>query len=254
VEHSSVDIVQEINRIIKSAGQIVAEKYHAADSSFQTKVDGSPVTLADQASHDFLVSQLCSVINVPIVSEEGAEATWKTAERYWLIDPLDGTKGFLKRTGEFSINIALMEGVSPVLGFISQPVSGDIYWAAKGKGAFKNGAAISNRSERSQLIALTSASHLKDSDLELLKSHNVGKHISMGSALKFCYLAEGIADLYIRFGPTMFWDTAAGQIIAEEAGCIMQDLTTRKKKVYPLGASFTNGPFVAMRSDIDLGI
>ncbi|HEX4924052.1 MAG TPA: 3'(2'),5'-bisphosphate nucleotidase CysQ [Bdellovibrionales bacterium] len=244
-------LLENIIEIMKEACAIVKTAYEAPEQLHTAKADGSPVTAADMLSHEFLVGELAKLERIPVVSEESDAHDTKNASRYWCVDPLDGTKGFVSRSGDFSINVAIIENERAVFGCIGRPLTGDIYWASRGEGAFKNGAAIRNeRAGAGELTALTSSSHLKEGDLELLRAFGIGKRVAMGSALKFGLLAEGAADLYVRFGPTMFWDTAAGQILVEEAGCRMLELESRRPMSYPPSRQMKNEGFVVFRSSL----
>ena len=230
----------------KKAGDAVLEIYGSA-FSFEQKEDRSPLTLADRRSHDLIAGQLNSrqAGKLPILSEEGRDIHYgerKAWEYYWLVDPLDGTKEFIKRNGEFTVNIALMHRDRPVMGVILVPVKDILYFAFEGTGAFKlsGTSALKSRISFEELIgaavrlplktatgagtftAIASRSHMSgetSSFLEELKKEHGGIEIvSAGSSLKFCLVAEGAADIYPRFAPTMEWDTAAGQAIVEQAG------------------------------------
>lgn len=215
---------------IKAAGQAIMKVY-AQDFTVTEKADASPLTLADQKSHDILTAYLRSRYPFPILSEEGRDipygerAQWET---FWLLDPLDGTKEFVNRNGEFTINIALINKGKPAIGVIYVPINDVLYYASIGQGAYKveRGATtrlpLSLAPRPSRLTVVGSRSHagkeLQDYLAHLREKFGDLDFISAGSALKFCLVAEGKADLYPRLGPTMEWDTAAGQLIVEEAG------------------------------------
>ncbi|OAT32990.1 3'(2'),5'-bisphosphate nucleotidase [Buttiauxella ferragutiae ATCC 51602] len=192
------------------------------------KSDDSPVTAADIAAHTIILKGLQALTpEIPVLSEEDPQ-TWETRQhwqRYWLVDPLDGTKEFLKRNGEFTVNIALIENGKAVMGVVFAPVLNVMYSAAEGK-AWKeeNGARnqIHVRDARPPLVVI-SRSHGDDELKEYL--HQLGEHqtTSIGSSLKFCLVAEGQAQLYPRFGPTNIWDTAAGHAVAAAAGAHVHD-------------------------------
>ena len=192
------------------------------------KSDDSPVTAADIAAHTIILKGLQALTpEIPVLSEEDPQ-TWETRQhwqRYWLVDPLDGTKEFLKRNGEFTVNIALIENGKAVMGVVFAPVLNVMYSAAEGK-AWKeeNGvrSQIHVRDARPPLVVI-SRSHGDDELKEYL--HQLGEHqtTSIGSSLKFCLVAEGQAQLYPRFGPTNIWDTAAGHAVAAAAGAHVHD-------------------------------
>ncbi|HHH36969.1 MAG TPA: 3'(2'),5'-bisphosphate nucleotidase [Gammaproteobacteria bacterium] len=222
--------------IAREAARRILAIYHS-DFAVQAKDDKSPLTEADMAAHRAIVAGLETLTpEVPVLSEESAaipfaqRAAWR---RYWLVDPLDGTKEFIKRNGEFTVNIALIEDHAPVLGVIVVPVSGLCYYAARGEGAFRQEAGGNAQPIRvrpldlSRLVVAGSRSHVGP-ELEgflqrLAERHGAPEFISMGSSLKFCLVAEGRADLYPRLGPTSEWDTAAAQCIVEAAGGIVTD-------------------------------
>lgn len=225
--------IEKIVEIARQAGAAILEIY-ATDFSVETKGDDSPLTKADMASHKIIVSALEALTpEIPVLSEESAEIpfdTRKTWDRYWLIDPLDGTKEFIKRNGEFTVNIALIEGDKPVLGVVHVPVSGVSYYGTSDGGAFRQDAgevpqAIQVQSSHRRPVQVAgSRSHAGEalqSYLEKLGDHEV---VSMGSSLKLCLVAEGKADIYPRLGLTSEWDTAAAQAVVEAAGGKVTDM------------------------------
>jgi len=219
--------IQAILDITKDAGKEILKIYQKSDFSgvVSFKGDNSPLTLADEAAHKVIVKQLSELYpDIPIISEEGSDISYEIRrdyETFWLVDPLDGTKEFINRNGEFTVNIALIEGKRPVAGFIYAPVLDTFYYGCEGE-AFKmksgNKSAIMVNNSKTGRIAVRSKSHASDEEEEVLSKYNVVDSISVGSSLKFCMVAEGKADIYYRHGPTMEWDTAAGQAILEAAG------------------------------------
>lgn len=238
----------------RAAGEILA--VYAGAFSVQAKQDDSPITEADRRAHRVILEELRRGGPHPILSEEGRLPPYVERRRwpaYWLVDPLDGTKEFVKRNGEFTVNIALIALRQPVLGVVYAPVLGLLYFAARGLGAFRaegvDPAArdllararplprlasvfpgrIPRRRQRIPLTALASRSHPSarwERCLEALRRvYPEVRVIPLGSALKSCFVAEGRADLYLRFGTTMEWDTAAAQAVVEQAG--------RRVCVYP---------------------
>lgn len=195
--------------------------------SVEYKEDSSPLTEADSASHRVIAAGLPAIApGVPVISEEGDSVPFEARrgfERFWLVDPLDGTKEFIKRNGEFTVNIALIENGAPVLGVVYAPAAGLMYFAERGRGAFRERAGEAPARIRSGLAgtgirAVVSRSH-PDAHVEaFLKGYDVSSRVEAGSSLKFCIVAEGRADLYPRFGETWEWDTAAGHAVAAEAG------------------------------------
>ena len=228
--------VSSLGEIAIEAGKAILDIYHHADFSqiVDFKADDSPLTTADKASHLVIMDRLSSKYpHIPIISEEGkniAYATRKGWEYFWLVDPLDGTKEFIKRNGQFTVNIALVHQGKPVVGVIYTPVTEELYLAVKEgyaedlkAGAYKqqlpaNPVPIQVNDKKQNLIAVRSSSHASEEEEGLLNRYGVTESISKGSSLKFCMVAEGKADIYYRHGPTMEWDTAAGQAVVECAG------------------------------------
>lgn len=213
-------------RIAQEAGAKIMAVYHSADFAVEHKDDNSPLTAADLASHHHIVDSLTALTpQFPVLSEESAQlpfserSQWQT---YWLVDPLDGTREFVKRNGEFSILIALVHNHTPILGVVHAPALDETWFAHQGSGAFKQASGetfpISTRTTGTPLKVMGSKSHrdpLMPQFLERIGEHD---YAVMGSILKACLVAEGSADIYPRLGPTSEWDTAAAQIIVEEAG------------------------------------
>lgn len=211
--------------------------YSQAEVATTYKEGGSPLTSADIASHEVIVNHLQRLTpNVPVLSEEsksvpyGERRAWRT---FWLLDPLDGTKEFIKRNGEFTVNIALVEDRRPVLGVVHAPALNVTYFAAHGVGAFKQTTRnrirqIAARSlERTRLKVVVSRSHESEDVKRLLDRMEPFERLTMGSSLKICLVAEGEAHLYPRLGPTMEWDTAAAQCVVEVAGGTITDLSSQ---------------------------
>jgi 3'(2'), 5'-bisphosphate nucleotidase len=218
-------LLEDVLAISVEAGHRIM-KIYAADIAVTHKEDDSPLTQADLAAHRHIVEALQKLTPaIPVLSEEAADIPYATRSawtRYWLVDPLDGTKEFIKRNGEFTVNIALIESGSPTLGVVHAPALDVSYLAAQGLGAFrergKTREPIRTRSTPAKPCMVVSKSH-RDAALEAFLSR-APEHdaVSRGSSLKFCLVAEGSADLYPRTGPTSEWDTAAGQCVAEQAG------------------------------------
>lgn len=231
-------VIETINQIAIEAGNAIMEIYakDASEQGIEHKEDHSPLTLADKAANQVIVKNLQKhFANIPIISEEEKNIDFehrKNWERFWLVDPLDGTKEFIKRNGEFTVNIALVERGLPVLGVIYAPVLGALYYGDKNKGAFKAMEGVTkniNVSHHSEpKIAVGSRSHQSLQDQEALSRLGIKEMVSMGSSLKFCLVAEGKADIYIRTQPTMEWDTAAGHAIVLAAGGNVNGLTYNK--------------------------
>ncbi len=205
------------------ANTAILDIYRRGDFSIEAKSDQSPLTLADKASHNAIVAAL-DATGLPILSEEGNAVPFEERsgwEYFWMIDPLDGTKEFIKQNGEFTVNIALIHLGRPVLGVVTVPVMGTLFHAVKGKGSFKDGEAISTQKRNfneAGLKIVASRSHLSSETEAFIDQFEGPEIVSKGSSLKLLMVAEGEADLYPRYAPTMEWDTAAAQIIVEEAG------------------------------------
>ncbi len=225
--------LDDARALAKQAGEKILEVYDT-EFSVEEKDDKSPLTAADMASHNTIVAGLTALTpDIPILSEESAKipyqerAGWQT---YWLIDPLDGTKEFIKRNGEFTVNIALIHDGVPILGVVHVPVSGVTYAACEGKGSIKETPGegeqpISVRKLADGPVAVVgSRSHQGDSLKAFLAKLGDHEIISMGSSLKICLVAEGAADIYPRLGLTSEWDTAAAHCVVEQAGGSLTDL------------------------------
>jgi len=227
----------------EEAGRAILEVYDTADFGVEIKSDYSPLTIADKKSHETIVEFL-GITNIPILSEEGAEIPYEVRKNWnelWIVDPLDGTKEFIKRNGEFTVNIALVRNGIPVLGVIHVPVKGVTYWGCDtlGSGKIVYDESIEKETEAVNdrpYIVVGSRSHMSPETEqyinELKNKHGEIELVSMGSSLKICLVAEGEADEYPRFAPTMEWDTAAGHAIAKFAGKTFIDWTTKKEMTY----------------------
>lgn len=237
------------------AGEKIMEVYGSASFDIQYKEDDSPLTRADQASHETIETCL-EKSGIPLLSEEGADIAYEIRSHWknlWVVDPLDGTKEFVKRNGEFTVNIALVQDGFPVMGIIYVPVSRELYFALKGQGAFKTvvqKSAVAPAHLVQQAVRLNISKGVNGNICRIVASRShqspeTEKYIeekkqqytqidlvSKGSSLKFCLVAEGLADCYPRYAPTMEWDTAAGQIIVEETGKTLIDLSTHERMRY----------------------
>jgi len=233
---------EKLEKIALEAGKKILEIYND-EKSFKVvdfKADDSPLTLADKASH-FVIDRLLkeSFPNIPILSEEGKSIPFSERSKwdeFWCVDPLDGTKEFIKRNGEFTVNIALIKGKYPVAGIIYSPVLKTLYYGNIEEGVaymVKDGkkAALKVNNKETKRIAVQSRSHASGEE-EVLGKYDVVGNISVGSSLKFCMVAEGKADIYYRHGPTMEWDTAAGQAILEAAGGTVSRIDTDERFYY----------------------
>ena len=236
------------------AGKEIMRVYQDPRQNFaiEVKSDKSPLTRADKVAHKCIVRHL-SETGIPILSEEGAHLPYeerKEWHRLWVVDPLDGTKEFIKKNDEFTVNIALVEDGSPVLGVILVPVTGVVYFGIVGFGAWKGTVSNSSKEktqvrenlpiegevEKGSFTIVASRSHMSPETeqyiAQMRREHKVVQLISSGSSLKICLVAEGKANVYPRFAPTMEWDTAAGDAIARAAGREVVDAKTEKPLVY----------------------
>jgi len=228
-------LLPEIVALARAAGQVVMKVY-SGDFDVRAKKDATPVTVADEESEQLILAALKKLTpGIPVASEEqmSAAGVWTQApSRFWLVDPLDGTREFASRNGEFSVNIGLVDGGRPILGAVHGPTS-DVTWGAAGPGTAAvwrgNAAPKPIRARRTPpdgAIVLESRSHGDRAALDaFLGEHKIGGRKQSGSALKFGLLAEGEADLYPRFGPTMEWDTAAGHAVLNAAGGRIETLS-----------------------------
>jgi 3'(2'), 5'-bisphosphate nucleotidase len=246
-------LAESLLPIAARAGAAIMRVYGDSNFAVQRKEDNSPLTLADLESQRVILAGLAAVTpDVPVLSEESAQAPWterQTWSELWVVDPLDGTREFVKRNGEFTVNIALVRAHEPVLGLVAAPALGLLYWGAAGVGAFSHhrGAArlpIQVSARHQPLRVVGSRSHASAATTEYLTK--LGPHVlvGLGSSLKFCLVAEGNADLYPRFGPTSEWDTAAGQAILEAAGGQVTRLDGHRLR-YNCRESVINGDFLA---------
>lgn len=227
---------------------------YAEDFDVQHKADHSPLTRADLAAHRVIADGLRRITpDVPLLSEEGAATPWATRQEwhtYWLVDPLDGTREFVKRNGEFTVNIALVQDHRPVFGVIQAPVTGTVWHAEAGRTALRRDGQT-DRELRVRMPATAplrvaaSRSH-RDPRTEAVLAQLPGcQEVALGSSLKFCHIAEGQLDVYPRFGPTSEWDTAAGQCILEAAGGALLAPDGRAFR-YNRRESLLNGDFIAL--------
>ena len=246
-----------IEQAIKGAyaGGLEILMVYGTEFTVDVKADKSPLTEADRRAHNKIMEFLEGT-GIPILSEEGKHLPFeerKAWNEFWLVDPLDGTKEFVKRNGEFTVNIALIRNGVPVSGVIYVPVKDEMYLGIEGKGAFKidnyssvhashtdlsdllsKGDKLPKEGDKTKFKMVGSRSHMSDETLEyfekMKQQHGDVEMVSMGSSLKLCLVAEGVANVYPRFAPTMEWDTGAGDAIARNAGCVV----TEKDEVTPL--------------------
>ena len=222
---SQIDI-QDIVTIAKEAGNGITQVYKQ-DFEVEYKQDNSPLTLADKKANDIIEDGLNKLsVNFPILSKEDNDIPYEDRNHwvyFWLIDPLDGTKEFVKKNDEFTVNIALIYKDTPVLGVVYAPALDVCYWAKQGEGAFKDGEKLPLKigKQRKTYKIVASRSHMSDETQAFIDTIDTSKKkelISIGSSLKICLVAEGEADIYLRLAPTMEWDTGAAHAIAIESG------------------------------------
>jgi 3'(2'), 5'-bisphosphate nucleotidase len=251
MKYALCDLVDTVAALARAAGERILRVYDT-DFDVSQKEDRTPVTAADLAAHAVINAGLARLTpQLPLLSEESGpvpfaeRASWT---RYWLVDPLDGTREFIKRNGEFTVNIALVDEGEAVLGVVYVPVTRVCYMACRGAGAFRQDPgrapqAIHVRTYRSGRVTVAgSRSHGGEALQAYLQRLGDYELVSLGSALKSCLVAEGKADLYPRFGPTSEWDTAAAQCIVEEAGGRVTD-TRMQRLRYNAKESLINPSF-----------
>jgi 3'(2'), 5'-bisphosphate nucleotidase len=245
-------LLPEIVALADRAGAVIL-KHYQGEVAVRAKADASPVTAADEAAEAVILARLAELTpEVPVVAEERVAAGHVPdvdAGAFWLVDPLDGTKEFVNRKGEFTVNIALIEGREPILGVVLAPALRQAWWGARGKGAKARDAEghsrkiAARRAPAGGLVAIASRSHRDAETQAFLDQAGITECISAGSSLKFCLVAEGKADLYPRFGRTMEWDTAAGHAVLSAAG---GRVTTRDGDPFLYRKpGFENPPFIA---------
>jgi len=225
-------LVTKIKDISIDAGKNILDIYNSG-YSVEHKDDRSPLTEADMISHNIICKHLAEITpDIPVLSEESSHIPYEkrqTWQRYWLVDPLDGTREFIKRNGEFTVNIALVENHNPVLGVVHVPVNDVTYFAYDSGGACKQvndqapGKITTRKTNPSKITVTGSRSHGSARQQAFIKKLGDVEVFAIGSSLKFCMVAEGRVDIYPRFGPTSEWDTAAAQCIVEEAGGLVVD-------------------------------
>ncbi|SDB83278.1 3'(2'),5'-bisphosphate nucleotidase CysQ [Williamwhitmania taraxaci] len=239
------------------AGYLIMEVYNSDDFQVNLKSDATPLTLADRKAHEE-IKNLLGKTRIPVLSEEGRDIIFDERrgwEYFWMVDPLDGTKEFIKRNGEFTVNIALIYKQFPIMGIVYVPVSGELYFGQNTHGAYKkegvtpsltasftfeellNGSMVLPCSETPPVYTVVgSRSHMsKETEQfmgKLKEQHGEISFLSRGSSLKMCMVAEGKADVYPRLATTSEWDTAAGQAVAEAAGCEVVDFDSRERIMY----------------------
>ena len=249
--------VIDINKIIDiahRAGERILQIYNKESFDYQLKIDNSPLTEADIAAHNIIVQQLKEITpTIPILSEESSDITWKERKQwecFWLVDPLDGTKEFIKKNGEFTVNIALIYQQDPIIGVVYAPVLKETWVGERGKPAKKieqdivRTIKVKPHKKGEVLKVVGSRSHAGDSLNNFL--NKLGKHeiVSMGSSIKLCLVAEGKAHVYPRLGPTSEWDTAAAHAVVNAAGGEVINSETQTPLKYNTKDSLLNPYFI----------
>lgn len=232
----SARIAEALVALVREGGRI-AFAHHGKIERVDAKADLSPVTAADLAVDAYLHGALVAQWpRIPVVTEERAEThvAARTGGRFFLVDPIDGTKEFVKERGEFTVNVALIENGVPVAGAVCAPAAGRLFFGALGGGAFEEGFANGRRRtirparpDNNALAVVASRSHMTAETEAFVRANAVGRFAQAGSSMKFCLLAAGEADLYPRFGPTMEWDTAAGHAVLLAAGGKVEEISGR---------------------------
>lgn len=226
----------------EEACKVILEVYHSDNFQAEVKGDNSPLTLADKKAHN-VIERILQSSNLPILSEEGKSISYdarKTWTYFWMVDPLDGTKEFLKRNGEFTVNIALIYNGEPVLGVVAVPVTGDVYYGSKDSGAFlkQDGKEIKLVQRpgldltQPGLRVVASRSHMNEETQAFIDKLKTPTLVSSGSSLKFMLVAEGKADVYPRYAPTMEWDTAAAHAVVNAVGLKVLEVGKDRELVY----------------------
>ena len=251
--HDTSSLILLASNAAIEAGAAIMDVYNS-EIKVDLKDDRSPLTEADRRAHAIIAKTL-ELTNLPLLSEEGRSIPFEERQNwdtYWLVDPLDGTKEFIRRNGEFTVNIALMKGNYPIAGVIYVPVKNILYFGIEGHGGYKAEGVNSTFNSYQEILDNASNLPMNDSNRpftivgskshpspetqeyieEQEKRYNSVEIISMGSSLKLCLVAEGVADVYPRFAPTMEWDTAAGQAIVEASGSSVISWTNKQRMPY----------------------
>lgn len=223
----------------KAAGDAIMDIYHSHRFEIELKNDNSPLTLADKSGHEIITSYL-NTTDLPVLSEEGAKIPYeerKSWETFWIVDPLDGTKEFIKRNGEFTVNIGLVQNSIPIFGVVYAPAVEKLFYGGLEMGAFLIHEGLTERLYKSDqdtetVRIVASRSHLNQETQNFISSFKDVETVSMGSSLKFMALAEGKADYYPRFAPTMEWDTAAAHAIVAAMGFSVKEPKSGNSLVY----------------------
>ena len=252
-------MIDTLIELATQAGVVIRRIYESGNFNTAFKSDNSPVTSADEEANELILGVLRQQYpEIPAVSEE-TENRVLHQEKFFIIDPLDGTKGFLNKTNNFTVNIALIENCKPTMGVIYSPMSGELFYTSTGLESFKYNFLTKNQKVklsgelrgRDKIMLITSENNFTQRESKVFKDELEHDVLKIGSSIKFCKLAEGTADVYPRFGRTMEWDTAAGHAILKYAGGTLIDLKTKKELTYGK-KNYENGSFLALRESKDI--
>ena len=252
-------MIDTLIELATEAGTVIRQIYESGNFNTSLKRDNSPVTTADEDANELILKGLSQKFpKIPAISEESENRVIEK-ERFFIIDPLDGTKGFLNKTNNFTVNIALVDNCKPAVGVIYSPISGELFYTSKSLESFKYNFLKKTRkiklsgqlSGREGVMLITSENNFLGRESEVFKEKLEHSVLKIGSSIKFCKLAEGIADVYPRFGRTMEWDTAAGHAILKYAGGTLLDLNTKKELTYGK-KNYENSSFIALRDSKDI--
>jgi 3'(2'), 5'-bisphosphate nucleotidase len=251
------NLLSKIIEISRVAGDEILDIYGSEEFKVTSKADDSPLTKADIASHKIIKEALNKISpSIPILSEEESEISFKKRslwKKYWLVDPLDGTKEFINRNGEFTVNIALIENNKSTMGVVHIPCKKETFFGDLEDGSFiidenNNIDRLNINMKNDEQILLVSRSHLNEDQRRFLADQNEFTVMNRGSSLKFCLVASGIADVYIRLGPTSEWDTAAGEAVVKSAGGIVMNID-RSEIRYNEKSHYKNKYFIAAKNE-----
>ena len=251
-------MIDTLIELATEAGMVIREIYESGKFTTSIKSDNSPVTTADEKANEIILRVLEQRFpKIPAISEESENRVLEIG-KYFIIDPLDGTKGFLNKTNNFTVNIAFINDWKPELGVIYSPISGELFYTSQNQESFKYNflkksqkVRLSRKHKNREIITfISSDTNFIGRESKILKDEIEHDILKIGSSIKFCKLAEGVADIYPRFGRTMEWDTAAGHAILKYAGGSIIDLKTKKELIYGK-KNYENGSFVALRDSND---
>ena len=251
-------MIDTLIELATEAGMVIREIYESGKFTTSIKSDNSPVTTADEKANEIILRALEQRFpKIPAISEESENRVLEIG-KYFIIDPLDGTKGFLNKTNNFTVNIAFINDWKPELGVIYSPISGELFYTSQNQESFKYNflkksqkVRLSRKHKNREIITfISSDTNFIGRESKILKDGFEHNTLKIGSSIKFCRLAEGNADIYPRFGRTMEWDTAAGHAILKYAGGSLIDINTKKELVYGK-KDYENGSFIAIREPKD---